>query len=198
MISKRELEYLYLKKNYSASRIAKMFKCSQNRINYWLNKFTIPKRTISEAIYAMHNPKGDPFKVRHINSLDDAFIMGIGLGLYWGEGTKSNLTSVRLGNSDPHLIKRFIFFLEKIYSIDRNDLKFGLQIFNDLSAVQCIRFWQKELKAKQNQFYKPIISPSQSSGTYRKKAKYGVLTLYFNNKKLRDILCGEIEKMRVL
>lgn len=33
-------------------------------------------------------------------------------------------------------------------------------------------------------------------GTYRKKTQHGVLTLYFNNKKLRDIIIGEIEKMK--
>jgi len=32
-------------------------------------------------------------------------------------------------------------------------------------------------------------------GTYKRKIKHGVLTIYYNNKKLRDILCKEIKNL---
>jgi hypothetical protein len=48
------------------------------------------------------------------------------------------------------------------------------------------------------QFYKTICTPSGKVGSYREKSKHGVLTVYFNNKKLRDHLVAEIEKMRQL
>ena len=56
----------------------------------------------------------------------------------------------------------------------------------------------KILKISSSQFYKTIITPSRGVGTYKDKFKYGVLTIHFNNKKLRDILCGEIENLRKL
>ena len=122
-------------------------------------------------------------------------MFGLGLGLYWGEGTKANKSSVRLGNSNPYLIKTFINFLKTIYKIDIKRLHFGLQIFNDVNSKIALDFWIKNLGARRDQFYTPIVSSIRGKGTYTKKAQYGVLTIYFNNKKLRDILCGEIEKL---
>jgi len=127
------LEKLYLKNKKSSKEISNIFKCSENKVNYWLNKYNIPKRSISEAVYLRLNPKGDPFKLKKLKTKEEALLFGLGIGLYWGEGTKRNEYAVRLGNTDPALIKKFIEFLENIYSIDRKKLRFGLQIFSDMS-----------------------------------------------------------------
>jgi len=39
-----------------------------------------------------------------------------------------------------------------------------------------------------NQFFKVITTPARSSGTYREKSKWGVLTVYFSNMKLKKLL----------
>jgi len=195
-IDRHTLTELYIGQKKSSQQIARLFKCSENKVNYWLQKYAIEKRSISEAVYNRHNPEGDPFKLKNFKIDNNSFLFGLGLGLYWGEGTKSNLSSIRLGNTDPALIKMFINFLEQIYGIKKDKLHFGLQIFSDLSSSTCLNYWQQELGIEKNKFYKPILSPSQSTGTYKRKASYGVLTLYFNNKKLRDIIVSEIEKLR--
>lgn len=102
-INKTRLHELYVTKQKSVAEIAELFACSQNKINYWLNKFDISKRSISEAIYVKANPSGDPFSRKKIVDISDAKLLGLGLGLYWGEGTKRNKNSVRLGNTDPDL-----------------------------------------------------------------------------------------------
>src|SRR3989344_8618752 len=89
------LERLYVRGKLSAHEIALRLHCSDNKVNYWLARYGIPKRSISEAIYARSNPTGDPFKVKAPASAADSFLLGIGLGLYWGEGNKRNLTAVR-------------------------------------------------------------------------------------------------------
>lgn len=124
------------------------------------------------------------------------FLYGLGLGLYWGEGTKSNTNSVRLGNTDPKLIKTFLKFLKLCFQIDENKLRFGLQVFSDMNPNRALHFWVKELGLKQSQFQKVIVTPARSIGTYRQKTQHGVLTVYFNNKKLRNLIVGEIEKMQ--
>lgn len=194
MLSKEKLNKLYLHKRRSSEEIAKIFKCSTHKINYWLEKYKIPKRSISEAIYIKHNPSGDPFKIKNPENPEQAFLFGLGLGLYWGEGTKSNKSSVRLGNTDPRLIKKFIEFLEKLYGIKRKKLRFGLQIFSDTSPKKALNFWQKTLRAPPAQFQKVIVTPARSIGTYRYKTKHGVLTINYGNTKLRNILVQEIEK----
>ena len=194
MIEKKVLDNLYIKQKKSCVQIGKILNCSERKVDYWLKKHNISKRSISDAVYAKYNPKGDPFSMNKPKTFEQAILYGIGIGLYWGEGTKSNKHSVRLGNTDPKLIKKFIDFLIVIYKIDTKKLKFGLQIFSDMSPKKAEEFWQKELNVSKNQFQKVIVTPSRGVGTYRNKIKHGVLTVYFNNRKLRDIICGDIEK----
>jgi len=196
MLPKTPLAKLYLVEQRSVSDIAKKYGCSQNRVTYWLKKHHIPKRTISDAIYLKNNPKGDPFRPSKVTNMEEAFLFGLGIGLYWGEGTKANTGAVRLGNSDPALIKAFIKFLDQIYEVDKNRLKFGLQIFTDIDPLGAIAFWSKALGVSKKQFYKPYITLSIRNGTYKTRSKNGVLTLYMGNTRLRNILVGEIEKMR--
>lgn len=193
--SKKELFQLYHHQNKSTAEIASIYSCSENKINYWLSKHNISKRSISEAVYLKHNPDGDPFKVKHPSNKNEAFLFGLGLGLYWGEGTKKNKHAIRLGNTDPQLIKKFVEFMQYFYGVKIDKFRFGLQIFSDMSPQKTIRFWTKSLGVPAKQFYKTIVTPQKSLGTYREKTKYGVVTVYISNVKLRNIICGEIEKL---
>lgn len=116
--------------------------------------------------------------------------------MYWGEGNKRNHYEIRIGNSDPDLLNCFILFLEKRYLIDRKNLRFAIQVFDDMVVSLVERFWRKKLKAPKGQFYKTIVVKSIRKGTYKNKSQYGVLTIYFLNTKLRNHLLGEIEKIR--
>ena len=195
-LSKIILEKYYVENKYTVSKIAGMLACSEHKVNYWLYKYGIPKRSISEAIYTLRNPEGDPFTVSTITSNNQSFLYGLGLGLYWGEGTKANKLSVRLGNSDPKLIRAFIVFLKQCYKIKESKLKYGLQVFKIDSVQEAIHFWLKSLPAKREQFHKVTVTPTRGKGTYRRKMPHGVLTVYFHNKKLRDIICKTIENMQ--
>ena len=110
-INSGRLRRLYSDEHKSAQEIAEIFNCSSNRINYWLKKYYITKRSISDAIYIKHNPNGDPFEFVPPRNIEEAKLFGLGLGLYWGEGNKANKNTVRLGNTDPVLLNKFIEFL---------------------------------------------------------------------------------------
>jgi hypothetical protein len=198
MMDKKLLVQWYLNDKKSVHEIADILQCSESGINYWLQKFSISKRSISEAAYTKHNPKGDPFISQKPQTNRESFLFGLGLGLYWGEGTKRNLGQVRLGNTDPYLVRAFLLFLRKSYGVDNTKLRFAVQIFTDMNQKKEEKFWQKFLNVNAKQFYKTINTRSGSIGTYREKSKHGVLTVYFGNKKLRDILIGEIEKLKEL
>ena len=195
MIEKEVLEKLYVKKKKSVAEISHLTSWSQTAVNYWLFEHGIPKRSISEAIYVKRNPKGDPFVVERPKSIDQAVLYGLGLGLYWGEGNKKNKMSIKLGNTDPKLVKKFIAFMEQSFKIERKKLRFGLQVFSDMSKTRVLNFWVKELSFPRTQFQQVVITKSRGMGTYKNKTQYGVLTVYYNNKKLRDILCQTIEKL---
>lgn len=195
MITVENLTKYYLDYKLSSSQIADKLKCSISGVNYWLAKYNIPKRSISDAVYFKCNPTGDPFSINRPLNIEEGILYGLGLGLYWGEGNKRNTNSLRLANTDPKLVKKYIEFLTKIYEIRQNKLKFGLQIFGDINGEESLGFWVKYLGVKKSQFQKVVYIKKRGGGTYKHSAKYGVLIVYFNNKKLRDIICGAIEKL---
>ena len=188
MLNENELKELYLKQKLSVMEISKIQKCSQNKVNYWMDKYAIKRRSISDAIYQLNNPNGDPFSIQPINTIEKAKLFGTGLGLYWGEGNKLNKHSVRLGNTDPGIIKTFIKFLVEIYGIDVSKLRYSLQIFSDVNPQDALDYWIRELNVDSAMFTKVIITPARSAGTYRNKNMNGVLTVNFHNYKLRDII----------
>jgi len=161
-----------------------------------MDKYDIKRRSISEAIYLKNNPGGDPFRFSPPRSISAALLYGLGLGLYWGEGNKANLCSVRLGNTDPGLILVFMRFLIFFFNIEKRDLRFSLQIFTDIDKIKALKYWCRKLGVTRSQFRGITITRSLSIGTYRKKSEYGVVTVYYHNKKLRDVLCQKLEEVR--
>ncbi len=188
MIQKSILQELYGEDGKSMAEIASRLGCSANTVDYWMRIHKIPKRSISDAIYMKHNPDGDPFIMPKIQTMQQAELYGLGIGLYWGEGTKANKYAVRLGNTDPELLKMFKRFLVELFGINPQDLRYSLQIFTDIDQKEALRYWYEQLEAIPSQFYKVHVTISGSIGTYRKKSQYGVVTIYYHNKKLRDIL----------
>ena len=196
MIQKDTLTKLYFTDKLSMKQISEKLSCSVNKIEYWMKYHKLKRRTISEGVYTRHNPKGDPFLFRLPVTKSEILLFGLGLGLYWGEGTKANKYSVRLGNTDPKLILTFIKFLETFFGVSKKDMRFGIQVFSTMNVEDILSFWTKELKVTKDHFMKVIVTPKRGEGSYGRKIEYGVLTVYYHNKKMRDTLNLEIEKLK--
>ncbi|MCR4278724.1 MAG: hypothetical protein NUV81_02345 [bacterium] len=158
-----------------------------------MRRHNIDRRSIRDAVYLKNNPNGDPFCYRAPRNREQEWLHGMGLGLYWGEGTKACKASVRIGNSDPKLIKMFMQFMITFFQVRKSDFRFSLQLFNDIDKNVASRYWCRRLGVNSSQFTKPTFSPSQSLGTYKRKCQYGVLTLYDHNTRLRDLLINVLE-----
>ena len=197
-LTKKVLKELYFDNNLSMMQISRHLGCSVHKIEYWMKAYGLNRRTRSQAVYLMHNPNGDPFKIKIPQTPEELMLFGLGIGLYWGEGTRSNRNAVRLGNTDPGIIKSFILFIKLLCGVDINSLRFGLQIFSDVDSKTALDYWVQALGVPESQFYKPIVTKSGSVGTYRKKNEYGVVTINFGNTKLRDILVGQIAEIAQL
>ncbi len=168
--------------------IADILGCSLHKVAYWVKKSGIRVRSRSEATYIKRNPNGDPFLFRLPVTQEESRLFGLGLGLYWGEGNRANTNSIRLGNTDPGIIKNFIYFLVLFFGIKKRTLKFGLQVFSDIDPESALDFWVKQLNIQRGQINKPIVTRSGAVGSYRKKNQTGVLTVMYHNKKARDLL----------
>lgn len=188
MIKKETLDKLYSIERLSMMEIAHKLGCSHNQVVYWMQQYKIERRSIADAIYQHHNPKGDPFQVRPIDTIEKAELYGLGVGLYWGEGNKANKYAVRLGNTNAGLLNVFMKFLIELFGVERKDMRFQLQTFTDIDTDEALVYWTRALSVKRSQFYKVHVTISGSLGTYKKKSKYGVVTVYYHNKRLRDIL----------
>lgn len=190
-ISKNQLIKLY-QNGASSTEIAKKLNVSPNKIDYWLRKFQVPKRSISEAIYLKHNPNGDPFSIKENLTPKEKQLLGLGLGIYWGEGNKTSKYNVGISNSDPELILKFIEFLIRICQINTNKLKFSLLAFNDIDPEKALKYWCRKLNISEDKFSKTTIIPPQGKGTYKKKSKYGVCMVAFNNIKLKKWIMSQL------
>ena len=73
---------------------------------------------------------------------------------------------------------------------------FGLQVFSDVDPEVAKHYWVKKLAVSKQQFQKVVVTPQRGIGTYTKKNKYGVLTVYFSNTKLRGIIVDAITELQ--
>ena len=189
-LSKKEIISLY-QKGFSMQEIANKVGWSLHKVSYWLDKSSISKRSPSEATYLKRNPNGDPFKIKNKLNKSEVLLKGLGLGLYWGEGNKASDHSVRLGNSDPKLIRFFREFLIKICGIKREKLRYSLLLFNDANKKDAVNFWNEQLNLVPGQIKSITSLKPRGKGTYKKKSMTGVLLIEFCNTKLKK----EIDKM---
>lgn len=70
--------------------------------------------------------------------------------LYFGEGSKKNLTS--MGASDPFMLLFFITSLEKLYGLDRNNFRYDLHLRDDQPVEKLIIYWSDQLKVDRDRF----------------------------------------------
>lgn len=198
MIDKALLEHYYQSNRLSMSAIAEKLGVSSSQVSYWMKKSGIDRRNRSEATYLKRNPDGDPFRIARMLSSEMFELKVVSLGLYWGEGTKSSLTSIRLGNTDPSMIRIFRKFLIIICGVSPSKMQYWLQLFSDINVDEAIEYWRQELDLDDRTFKPSVtVSHSQSKGTYRRKSRYGVLQIVVCNKKLRNWLISEINKLRI-
>lgn len=196
IIKKAQLEKLYTH-GQSLAEAAKTLSCSVNKIRYWMDKYQIPRRSISDGVYLKLNPKGDPFKIKNNLSKEEMFLFGLGIGIYWGEGTKADTcSSLRVANSDPGILRTFRFFLTNVCRLKTEKFSYSIVSFNDTNAEDARNYWSRELKVPPEKFGKITVIPKQGKGTYRKKSLYGVCTLHGNNVKLRHWVLNKIEYVR--
>ncbi|MCX6786397.1 MAG: hypothetical protein NTU85_01075 [Candidatus Kaiserbacteria bacterium] len=83
----------------------------------------------------------------------DLFVFG--LGLYLGEGCKSN-GQVRVVNSDPSIIQAAITWF-KMLGVRKDQIKIRLHLYPDNNIRQCLQFWSRTTSIPLSQFQKPQI-----------------------------------------
>src|SRR3989344_912760 len=166
------------KRGKSYSQIKAILRVSKSTLSLWLQDFPLTEKRLRELrdwnqsrienyIETRRKQReailSDIYKIekRKILPLTPKDIFIGGLFLYWGEGTKVKLSSEAiLSNTNPAILKAFIYWLENSFNIDRNDIKIRLQLYKDMNSLKEINYWSKILNIDFCQFRKPYIKKS--------------------------------------
>jgi len=181
------LRNLYLEKGLSAKQIAGHLGESEAKVVYWLKKYQIPKRSLSEAIYRRVNQEGDPFDPKTELTSEEEQLKVAGLMLWVTEGSVKDKDEVYTSNSNPALIKLFVEFLLRVCRVKKHKLKIRVLYYPnmDLSVDEVREFWARQTGLLQDQIN---INIYQAVHNFRAKSKYGTATIGVNNIKLRALL----------
>ncbi|MDO8583117.1 MAG: hypothetical protein Q7R51_01150 [bacterium] len=140
--------------------------------------------------------------INEIGQLSSRDFLIAGASLYWAEGFK-NKHEHRLGfcNSDPLMIKFYIYWLEKCLGISKDQLIARLTLnytYKD-SAEKMQDFWTKIIGLSSSQFTKPFFQTSKWKKQYNTKNYHGVLRIHVKDS-LNHLLKmkGWIEGLKML
>lgn len=129
--------------------------------------------------------------IREFNKFKNDPLFLAGLMLYWGEGDKAVKNSrVRLGNSEPEVIRIFYLFLTKILGISNERISAWLLLYPDLIDSVQKNFWAKATGISINQFKKSTYIKGRHP---KKRLSFGVCTLVINSRALKERVLKWIE-----
>lgn len=174
------------------AQVAGKLRVMPSTVEYWLKKYSIPRRSCSESAYIKQNPNGDPFKIKRRLNPQDKELLVIGLMLYWTEGSKTNKSLLQLANLDYRMLQLFLKFLRKICKIDEARLRLYVRLYKTFDREIAKIYWSRCLNIPEKQV---SIYPhtDKRSKVNKQWSKYGIATLQFSNTKLKKWLDDEIE-----
>lgn len=185
----REKALALRKQGMSYSQIKKILKVSKSTLSFWLRNYPLSKQRIRE-LRDWNEQRIERFREtmrkkrekrleaiyktqkKLILPLNKRELFFAGLFLYWGEGAKSRLDSLCISNSDPSVIKFFIYWLNKTLSIPKKKMRVYLHLYNDMDIDREFRYWSKVLKIPLTQFSRPYVKKT-SSDRINHKGSFG-------------------------
>ncbi len=173
-IELREKVLMLRKKEFSYSQIKSALGVPKSTLSCWLRNYPLSHKRIDElrnknakriekfrqSMFEKRKKRLEPIYKRAklaILPLTKKELLLAGLCLYWGEGTKADWSKIILTNSDPNVLRFFIYWLKRACHIEKTDLKIYLQLYCDMDIRKETWFWSKNLSMPLRQFTKPYI-----------------------------------------
>lgn len=141
-----------------------------------------------------------------VGVLSDRELFIAGIALYWAEGFK-NMHEHRLGfcNSDPAMIKFYLFWLQKILKIDSKQivLRLTVNILYKNNSQEIQQYWSQLTEIPLCQFTKTFFQNSKWKKKYNNDNYKGVLRIHVKSSlgllwKMRGQIAGLKENTRLL
>ncbi len=192
------------KEGMSYSQIKKILKVSKSTLSLWLRDYPLSKQRIRE-LRDWNEQKIEKYRetmrrkrekrLWAVYKIQKGLILPLnkrelffaGLFLYWGEGAKNSRDSLSISNSNPSVIKFFIYWLNKILGVPKKKMRAYLQIYNDMNMNNELGYWSKMLQIPLTQFSRPYIKKTSSTRINHKGGfGHGTCNLRINNVSLAE------------
>ncbi|MCX6755509.1 MAG: hypothetical protein NT068_03160 [Candidatus Nomurabacteria bacterium] len=140
---------------------------------------TIQKQTQEKNILA------DSFAENIIKQIDISFENSLVLCsmIYQCEGSKNIKDSVTFTNSDPALIKNFLFFFRKSFHLDESKFRVLMHLHSYHNENTQKKFWSNITNIPTKNFLKTFNK--ESTGSYKKEGYQGCIQVRY-----RDVVMG--------
>lgn len=104
-------------------------------------------------------------------------LLTLGLGLYWGEGSKTSRGSVELSNTDPRIIQVYVLFLIENFGFSIQMLHGHVGLHSHLSIRKAEKYWSEISGIPLSQFQKTSIQKSRAGNGERDRLPYGTFSV---------------------
>ncbi len=196
MKSLKEKSINYRKKGYSYNMINQKLGVSKSTLSNWLCKIPYsPNKKVIERV-GLAKLKSASFKHNQkIQEISEMKIVAekdlgkitkrdlwmLGIGLYLGEGSKSNEIT-RFSNSDPETIKIIVNWFKEICNLKNENLNPFVHIYPDNDIKKVINYWSKIAGIPKKQFGKTYIDKRINKSKVKKNVlPYGTLHLHIKS-----------------
>lgn len=181
---------------HSIKEIAKLLNIAISSSSVWLRSVKVSPTGQDRMIkrkeqnrYKMQQKWIEKRHNRYVNDLEKANVTLSSLDLankniakmicsilFWAEGNK-DFSHIRFTNSDPLMIKTFMFYLRKAYNLDESKFRACIHLHEYHNNEQLHSYWSSITNIPLLQFRKPYLKPHTGK---RKKLNYmGCTTIYY-------------------
>lgn len=202
-IKLHEQAIILRKQGKSYGEIRNELNVSKSTLSDWLKKYPLTpeqiqslKSKINLRIEKYRNTREEQRQKRYrqiekeeLNKwlpLSEKELYLAGLFLYWGEGGKRLQGSITLNNTDPEVVKFFLYWLIKILKFERKKLRVYVHLYSDMNIDDELNYWSKELNLPRSQFIKPYIKQSKRSDLTQKGFGHGTCGIMTNNIRYKE------------
>ncbi len=133
---------------------------------------------------------------KEIRKIDQDMLKMIGIGLYWGEGSKRKKGMARISNSDPDLIKMGMRFFREVCEVKEDRFRAHIHIHSHNAVKKAERYWSNVTGVPTSQFFKTYAIKSKSSKNLRQTLPYGTIDVGVGDTKLLLKVLGWIEGVK--
>ncbi|MEK7184970.1 MAG: hypothetical protein AAB683_02450 [Patescibacteria group bacterium] len=111
--------------------------------------------------------------------------------IYWGEGDKLSRSRISLANTDPNMLRVFVYFLKKICNFSDSKIRAWILAYPDMNIEFSRRYWIENTGLSESNFRKTIVIQGKPT---KRKLSHGVCTVelgstYFKTKMLVWLRC---------